>query len=346
MWKKLSRIACVFLMAMLLWSVCATALAVDPFEVPKDGMTLTIYFGTKSTPTEYIKGIKMRMYRVADMVDGFATFKYTDSFAPLASRYDLNDMDADDWKAAAPEMAAFAEKLAIRHKVLEAKTGAIKIVDDKNSNKPEDRVTPGLYLLVFDRYIGDTRYFDMEPQLVALPSHPIENGVQNKEVWVYDVVINKKVEDNDRTDLLDVTVYKEWDDKGWAASSRPANITITLYADGKKHDTITLPQTKDGKKIWNYTWTKLNPDITWTVKETKPANYTPQYSPANGKLKKVTSTKYESTITNYRPPKSTDSTLPQTGLNWWPVAVLAVAGMVLVFLGWLARRADEESEEA
>lgn len=37
-----------------------------------------------------------------------------------------------------------------------------------------------------------------------------------------------------------------------------------------------------------------------------------------------------------------DIRLPQTGLLWWPVPVLAAAGMALFAIGWLYRRKDEE----
>lgn len=336
MWKKKNRIVCAFLLAMLLLSaLCTSALAIDPMlppEAVEGGYSLQINFTTGGKPLEVANGVPMRMYKVATMADAFAEFAYTEDFAPLEAEIDLNEQTTESWKAAVPVMVEFAEDNAIKpYQERTVQTGGVRFRE----------IPAGLYLLVFDRCVEEYRYFEMDPQLVSVPDRR-----PGSDDWIYNVVIEKKVEGNDRTDLIDITVRKAWDDSGWAESTRPDTISITLYADGVKKETITLPRKVGSKEYWDYTWTKLDPAIKWTVEETKPANYTPQYDPAKGKLRKVSATKYEVTITNYRPPKETDSTLPQTGLNWWPVAALAVSGMVLVFLGWLARRADEESEEA
>ncbi|KIR03186.1 hypothetical protein P261_02001 [Lachnospiraceae bacterium TWA4] len=37
------------------------------------------------------------------------------------------------------------------------------------------------------------------------------------------------------------------------------------------------------------------------------------------------------------PPKP-PSRLPQTGLLWWPVPILACAGLVLFMIGWIIKR--------
>ena len=334
MWKKRSRIASVFLLAMLLLSLCATALAIDPMlpsSAIEGGYSLQVNFTTGGKPLEVANGVAMRMYKVATMVDAFAEFAYTDDFAPMASEINLNKQTTESWKAAVPVLAKFAEENGLKpYQERVVQTGGVRF-------RP---LPAGLYLLVFDRCLEEYRYFEMNPQLVSVP-----NRRPDSEEWIYNVVIEKKVEGNDRTDLIDITVRKKWDDVGWAYN-RPENITITLYADGKEKETITLPRKSGSKEYWDYTWTKLDPAVKWTVEETKPANYTPQYDPPKGKLKKISATKYEVEITNYRPPKPPEPNLPQTGLNWWPVAMLAVSGMVLVFLGWLARRADEESEEA
>lgn len=333
MWKKRSRIASVFLLAMLLLSLCATALAIDPMlpsSAIEGGYSLQVNFTTGGKPLEVANGVAMRMYKVATMVDAFAEFAYTDAFAPMASEINLNKQTTESWKAAVPVLAKFAEENGLKpYQERVVQTGGVRF-------RP---LPAGLYLLVFDRCLEEYRYFEMDPQLVSVP-----NRRPDSEEWIYNVVIEKKVEGNDRTDLIDITVRKKWDDVGWAYN-RPESITITLYADGKEKETITLPRKSGSKEYWDYTWTKLDPAVKWTVEETKPANYTPQYDPPKGKLKKISATKYEVEITNYRPPKPPEPNLPQTGLNWWPVAMLAVSGMVLVFLGWLARRADEESEE-
>lgn len=334
-WKKNRHVLCVLLLAMMLLSaLCVPALAIDPMLPSSEiegGYSLQVNFTTGGKPLEVANGVSMRMYKVATMTNAFAEFAYTDDFAPMASEIDLNGQTTESWKDAVPVLAKFAEENGLTpYQERVVQTGGVRF-------RP---LPAGLYLLVFDRCLEEYRYFEMDPQLVSVPDRRPDS-----EEWIYNVVIEKKVEGNDRTDLIDITVRKKWDDEGWS-SSRPKSISISLYADGVKKDTITLPRKENGKTYWTYTWTKLDPAVKWTVEETKPANYTPQYEPAKGKLKKISATKYEVEITNYRPPKPPDPNLPQTGLNWWPVALLAVSGMVLVFLGWLARRADEESEDA
>jgi len=113
MWKKLSRIARVFLLAMLLWSVCATALAIDPMLPPSEiegGYSLQVNFTTGGQPLEVANGVPMRVYKVATMVDAFAEFAYTDDFAPMASQIDLNEQTTESWKDAVPVLAKFAEE--------------------------------------------------------------------------------------------------------------------------------------------------------------------------------------------------------------------------------------------
>lgn len=334
MWKKNRRVLSVLLLAMMLLSaLCVPALAIDPMLPSSEvegGYSLQINFTTGGKPLEVANGVPLRMYKVATMTNAFAEFAYTEDFAPMASEIDLNGQTTESWKDAVPVLAKFAEENDVKpYQERVVQTGGVRF-------RP---LPAGLYLLVFDRCVEEYRYFEMDPQLVSVPDRR-----PGSEDWIYNVVIEKKVEGNDRTDLIDITVRKKWDDTGWT-STRPKSISITLYADGVKKETITLPRKENGKTYWNYTWTKLDPAVKWTVEETKPANYTPQYEPAKGKLKKISATKYEVEITNYRAPKPPEPNLPQTGLNWWPVAMLAVSGMVLVFLGWLARRADEESED-
>lgn len=61
-----------------------------------------------------------------------------------------------------------------------------------------------------------------------------------------------------------VTVTKVWDDNNDQDGIRPDAIQVQLYANGEKlGDVITLTAADN----WTYTWTKLDENLTYTVKE-------------------------------------------------------------------------------
>ncbi|WP_326845328.1 Cna B-type domain-containing protein [Streptococcus gallolyticus] len=61
-----------------------------------------------------------------------------------------------------------------------------------------------------------------------------------------------------------ITVTKVWDDNGDQDGIRPDTIQVQLYANGKKSgDAITLTAADN----WTYTWTGLDENLTYTVKE-------------------------------------------------------------------------------
>ena len=63
-------------------------------------------------------------------------------------------------------------------------------------------------------------------------------------------------------DSVDIAVQKVWklDDGGTAADS----VTVTLYRDGKEHDTVNL----NAQNGWRHTWHGLSDRYSWTVEET------------------------------------------------------------------------------
>ena len=63
-------------------------------------------------------------------------------------------------------------------------------------------------------------------------------------------------------DSVDIAVQKVWKlgDGGTAADS----VTVTLYRDGKEHDTVNL----NAQNGWRHTWYDLSDRYSWTVEET------------------------------------------------------------------------------
>ena len=90
-------------------------------------------------------------------------------------------------------------------------------------------------------------------------------------------------------ETTNLTVIKVWEDNNNQDGLRPVEITIQVYADGKQINTITLNKENN----WKYTYNNLpkynnGKQVTYTIKENTPANYTTTYT-QNG---------YTYTITN------------------------------------------------
>jgi len=149
--------------------------------------------------------------------------------------------------------------------------------------------------------------------------------------------------------MAKVSVKKVWSDSNDSAKKRPAEVSVQLY----KLAETTGEKTPQGDAVklnkdngWAYEWKDL-PELpkgeSWTVEETAvPAGYTA----------KVTATNLDFTVTNtYTPPTTPPGTttkktkLPQTGQLWWPVPVLAGAGVLLILAGLFYRRTGRGENE-
>ena len=126
-------------------------------------------------------------------------------------------------------------------------------------------------------------------------------------------------------DTVTRTVLKRWNDAGYE-QKRPDSVSVTLLKDGAVYDAKTLTRT-DG---WQNTWRDLpryNPDgseIVWTVTESPVPGYTASVQQSGSTF----------ILTNTLDRQK----LPQTGLLWWPVPVLAAAGLLLLIFGALSKR--------
>ena len=142
------------------------------------------------------------------------------------------------------------------------------------------------------------------------------------------LVVNTYAPQKPDSDTATRTVIKRWDDTGYE-KQRPDTITVTLLKDGTVYDTRKISRA-DG---WQYTWSNLpryNPDgteIVWTLRE----------SAAHGYTSTIRETGDTFILTN-TPERQK---LPQTGLLWWPVPVLAAAGLLFLILGTILKRKND-----
>lgn len=124
-----------------------------------------------------------------------------------------------------------------------------------------------------------------------------------------------------------VTVRKLWQDDD--PLERPENVELRLLCDGTPYEDVRLEEANG----WQYSWHGLDAACRWQVVEPDvPEGYTVSVSREG----------WNFTVTNTvdapREPVWPGGLLPQTGQLWWPAAVLAVLGVLLIWADCRAGR--------
>ena len=162
--------------------------------------------------------------------------------------------------------------------------------------------------------------YTFNPYVVFLP-------FQSQGFLHYEIASSPKVEEN-KESKISIYVIKKWDDRNNAAKKRPEAITVELLKDKKVIESVTLsPNT-----AWTHTFTDLQKDGKYSVREKSVSNYKASYSgdAKNGFV-----------ITN----TYTGGKLPQAGQYWWPIFVIAVAGAGFVLLGIIELGAKKDGKK-
>lgn len=162
----------------------------------------------------------------------------------------------------------------------------------------------GIWLVFGD----ETSKYTFNPYIVFLP-------FEADGKLYYEVSSAPKVEDN-IPDEINIYVIKKWDDQSNAAKKRPESVTVELL-DG---DTVISTVELNEQNGWAHTFSGKPKSGEYSVKERAVEGYTVQYSGdvSNGFV-----------VTNiYNGEK-----LPQTGQLWWPIGIIAVAGVSFILLG-------------
>lgn len=261
-----------------------------------------------------VEGAPVTLYKVATL-DDTGSFTLCADFAQYADALDeLSLSTAETWQ----DVADLLEGWVLR----DGQTPLAATVTDAQGDAVFSGLDVGLYLALGQRYLFGEHFYYTRPVLTSLPRW-------NGEDWDYDAAAFPKLERAPRLDeVIDVSVTVIWDDEG-CEDERPGTVTIDLICDGEVVDTITIGPDED----WRFLWENLDPNHDWQVVQHDPNGYD------------VTKDRegYHFTFINYRRPAQPDTpgpsgTLPQTGVLWWPVAVLLLAGMLLYLLGWVRGR--------
>jgi len=264
------------------------------------------------TSGELAEGTTVRVYKVAE-VAGFGEFELTGDFKeyPVA----LENLDAEGFRDLAETLEIYVSKDNIEPVDIGVvdETGILKFPSEKQT------MEKGLYLVLSENYVDEQQNYTYAPLLICLPNRDVDDQ------WVYDETIYPKDGPADSTDKLQVIkIWKDNNDK----KNRPEEIEVELLKDGEVCQTVKLNEAND----WRFEWKLLEEGHDWKVAEKNvPKGYTV----------KITKEQTTYVITNtYDTPKIPDqpSKLPQTGVLWWPVPILAGVGMVFFMIGWVKRR--------
>lgn len=286
------------LLCLVLCLLAPLAALAQPVE-PDHGASLTLRV-TESFGG--IPGVRFDVYRVA-AVDAHGAFT-------LLAGYDAGDTDINHVEGA-QAWAQLAASLA-------AQTGeptATGLTDQKGEAVFAD-VETGLYLAVGHPVEFGGMAYDFAPFMVSVPGKA--DGV-----WDYAPVAEVK---HTQTSLIrDLRIVKYWQD-GNSLSLRPDHIKVGLYCDGQLVSTATL----DASNNWSATYEGLESAHEWTVQEIGvPSGYTVSYTESEDAHFIINTLEAKPNL----PPN-----IPQTGLVWWPVPVLAVLGLALIAIGLVLRR--------
>lgn len=294
------------LVAALVAPAPARAISYDRIDVDRGGsLAVRMLDGTDPLP-----GARFSLWRVADVASD-ASFTLAGDFADY--RVDLSQLESSEWRAAAQTLAAYVARDCLAPDAT-AVTGA-------DGRADFGAVETGLYLLVADEFEYNGRVWQAESALVSVPDLD-ESGA-----WSYDVTADAKSSSH-LAPIDELTVQKVWADGDDAAGARPQSVTVQLLGDGKVVSEVTL----SAENGWRHAFEDLDGEVSWAVVEKDvPEPYTVSVSREGTTF----------TVTNTMPGEpthGTDEKLPQTGLPWWPVLVLAAGGLSLMLLGLYRRR--------
>lgn len=289
--KKPMKILMTVMMLVVMSVSTLTVCAANPDMNRKGSVTVVLQ---KQGAAEAIHDGEFTIYQVAGIHQDDADLTYELTAGFEGSQADLTTLE--DAKLA-ETLAAYAKE----HK-LSGEASAVPV----DGKVVFGDLKPGLFLVV--QTIPSEGYYPAKSFLVSAPVKDEET-----QQWIYDVDATPKTEikPDENWKPVDIAVKKVWEDDG---KNRPKSVTAGLYKD----DTLAEKVILNDENQWSYTWTKLDGNQKWTVKEINvPKGYAVSYNKTG-------------TVITMKNTKS----LIQTGQLNWPVPVMAFSGLVLILTGF------------
>ncbi len=310
------RISSRLLALALLLSLCGVVLMPSALAFDRVDLTQPLSFTIQAddlVDDTHLPGVTFKLHQVAVMDE--------DARFALIAPYDQLNLDINSLKTTADW-----EQAAEQAKSLSAdQTPDFAATTDEEGRAVFTGLTPGLYLVSGTPTIVGAWAYTFQSYLTAIPTR---NAADE---WIYDVTANIKLGRTAAT--IDVECVKVWEDDN-RGTTRPNQIEVHLLQDGVHIDTVYLSKEND----WHHVFTNLPADHEYSLMEILDANtyYAPEYSIVNGVY----------VITNYRTVTPTPTpSIPETGQLWWPVPLLAGAGMLLFVMGWILHRKWSQTNE-
>lgn len=353
--KKIISLAGVVMSLVLCFLLGAGQILADAWPQETDRMSLAIQYGGGAA--------EFSLYRVADMTEN-REFTLAGKFADCP--VSLENLDTEGWKTAAQTLAVYAEKGKAEGTITPDQIG----MTDENGDLKWENLGTGLYLVLGSKTEDEMYTYEPTPLLTALPNW--EN-----DTWNHNVALNPKFDKTKKPDkpTTKIAALKIWEDDG-QEDKRPESIEVQLLKNGEVYDTQTLNK----ENGWKYTWDKLPAEFQWSVVEKEvsdsyrvtyenenmkngkrwvirnkvivPPTPTPTPSETPTPTPSETPTPTPSaapTVTPITTPMPSDTptplpskSLPYTGQTWWPVPILACAGIAAFSIGWIRRRKWEK----
>lgn len=317
------------IVGVILWLMAGLMLSVSADSASN---SLTLICKTEKVT---LAGMHWDLYRVGS--------RKGDSFV-LEGEFAKYPVSLEDMSASAiTEAAETLENYAVLDKIpalAQGETG-------KDGLLRFDDLNTGLYMVCGKNIqVGDTIYM---PSAILIEIMKSEDG-KNVDLDAYPKLSTKTASGENSK----YAVKKIWENDENALENRMASISVEIYGDEKLYETVTLDESND----WTHLW-MAESDIDWRVKEVNvPENYTvvyrsneKQFAIVNTYSDKTpeetttsnTLTSDESTrptVINTNPANgysnvtnNTNTKLPQTGLLWWPVPVMACGGVIFITVG-------------
>lgn len=214
-----------------------------------------------------------------------------------------------------------------------------------------EEVGSGAYLLMSRLITTGGKTYKAQPLTFYLPVRDAESGevIQSLTVSPKPVIAPPYSEET-----ISRKVIKVWENLDPSLPA-PESVTVYLICNGGIYDEQVL----SAENNWTYQWDDLETHNVWSVTEEPVENfhmdvqrtgstyvvtntYQLPHKPTEPPTEPETEPSTEpSTEPETEEPDDTPK-LPQTGLLWWPVPVLAGGGMVLFTIGWFLNRREED----
>jgi LPXTG-motif cell wall-anchored protein len=329
--RQISHGCLAMALVLLLSVILSITASADETSLAAQTTSLTVIY---QVGDEGIANAPFQLYRVAKGTES-GEIDMEQAFEPASVDLD-EEGTADSWSAGASTLEGYLVELEAEGDPVVPTAEAIT---NENGVAVFRELPEGLYLLVGDQTMVEQTIYTPMAMLISLTEDSNENFF-DEGVTVY-VKGSSRTVDGTTTDL---SVLKVWKDEGHE-DERPAQVTVTLYAEDEAVETVTL----SAENNWSYTWTELDDSVRWYLSETDiPEGYTVT-TVQDGTTFVVTNTYAEETpapSTTPTPTTTTTTKLPQTGQLWWPITLLAICGLAVILLGLGLRKRGSDHHEA